>query len=197
MARAKHQSKTGQLRIIGGAWRGRKLIFVAEEGLRPTGDRVRETLFNWLSPVIADARCADLFCGSGALGLEALSRGAAHCDFIDISKQALVQVQKHLTVLEATQRGTCHRATAFEFMRRATEPYDIVFLDPPFGQRLLEKSYTALDNPALLNSPAYLYIECEKHAPLPPPPATWHLHREKAAGEVRYQLLIHKLPTAD
>ena len=88
-----------QLRIIGGMWRGRKLTVVNRPGLRPTGDRVRETLFNWLTPVIADARCLDLFAGSGALGLEALSRGAASCDFVDADEQALLSIRKNLYAL--------------------------------------------------------------------------------------------------
>ena len=93
-----------QLRIIGGQWRGRKLTFTPAEGLRPTTDRVRETLFNWLAPFIFGARCADLFAGSGALGLEALSRGAAHCDFVDSAKAAGRQIAGHLETLGASDR---------------------------------------------------------------------------------------------
>src|SRR6516225_870905 len=95
-------ARQSEVRIIGGAWRGRKLAFTPADGLRPTGDRIRETLFNWLSPYIHGARCVDLFAGSGALGLEALSRGAAHCDFIDSASRAVSTVQEHLVTLSAT-----------------------------------------------------------------------------------------------
>ena len=97
MARSgKDAGKRGQLRIIGGQWRGRRLSFTPEEGLRPTTDRVRETLFNWLAPYLHGARCADLFAGSGALGLEALSRGAGYCDFVDASPSVIAQISAHL-----------------------------------------------------------------------------------------------------
>ena len=103
---------TSQLRIIGGQWRGRKLPFPDRPGLRPTGDRIRETLFNWLEPHLQTAKCLDLFAGSGALGIEALSRGAAHCDFVDADQEAITAVGHHLNTLDAststaTPRSAC------------------------------------------------------------------------------------------
>jgi 16S rRNA G966 N2-methylase RsmD len=116
---AKRAPRPGRLRIIGGQWRGRRLQFPAVEGLRPTPDRVRETLFNWLAPTIHGARCADLFAGSGALGLEALSRGAASCDFVDTSGAAVRAIASHLQSLDAEARGRCYRARAADYINRA------------------------------------------------------------------------------
>jgi 16S rRNA (guanine966-N2)-methyltransferase len=181
-------ARKSEVRIIGGAWRGRKLAFTAAEGLRPTGDRIRETLFNWLSPYIHGARCADLFTGSGALGLEALSRGAAHCDFIDSASSVVSTVQQHLATLVASDRGRCHQCSALQFLQTATEAYDIVFIDPPFKLQLVPSVLNALDQRQLLVEHALVYIETGVAEPLPTVPAHWSLHREKRAGEVAYRL---------
>jgi len=189
-SRQRHGSK-GQLRIIGGQWRGRKLQFTATEGLRPTTDRVRETLFNWLMGDLAYARCLDLFAGSGALGLEALSRGALHCDFIDSSTIAQDEISRHLTALAATDRGLCHTATAADFLARLSSdhaPYNIVFLDPPFGRDLIAEVANTLEDRGLLASNARIYIECATQEQLPELPQCWGLFREKTAGDVAYRL---------
>lgn len=178
----------GLLRIIGGRWRGRKLRFTAAEGLRPTPDRVRETLFNWLTADIRDARCLDLFSGSGALGLEALSRGAAHCDFVDSNPASLAQIQRHLQDLGAQSQGGCHTARASDFLARAENPWDIVFLDPPFGQALIAPTCELLETRALLTAGACIYIESGAGDTTPEPPEPWQLHRDKSAGAVSYQL---------
>ena len=180
--------KRSELRIIAGQWRGRKLLFTPQEGLRPTTDRVRETLFNWLAGHIHGARCADLFSGSGALGLEALSRGAGHCDCVDSSKQALGQINTHRATLAASDRGHCHLMPAEQFLERAREPYDIVFIDPPFGRALAEPTCAQLDNRQLLAQQAMVYIETAAGDPCPAVPPRWSLHREKTAGGVAYRL---------
>lgn len=180
--------KRSELRIIGGQWRGRKLQFTPAEGLRPTTDRVRETLFNWLAPHLHGARCADLFAGSGALGLEALSRGAGHCDFVDSSKQVLVQIESHLTTLAGNDRGHCHPVPAEQFLDIAGEPYDIVFIDPPFDRALAEPTCTLLENRRLLADQAWVYIETAASDPCPEVPPRWTLYREKTAGGVTYRL---------
>lgn len=177
-----------QVRIIGGEWRGRKLSFDALEGLRPTGDRVRETLFNWLAPDIAGARCADLFAGTGALGLEALSRGAAHCDFVDQSREVITRLKGHLDTLGAPDRGHCHRSTAEQFLEQATGPFDIVFVDPPFSLELTAPVLDALVRCQLLHDQALVYVESGANSPLPGVPDNWHLHRDKVAGAVAYRL---------
>lgn len=189
MARSGERSgKPHQLRIIGGKWRGRKLAFTPAEGLRPTADRVRETLFNWLAPHIQDARCADLFAGSGALGLEALSRGAAHCDFVDTSAAALARVGDHLATLNATADGKCHLTPAAQFLQAASEPYDIVFIDPPFNRQLVAPTCALLAQSQLLGVGALVYIETAATEPPPDVPPGWAAHRDKVAGGVAYRL---------
>ncbi|RLQ20916.1 16S rRNA (guanine(966)-N(2))-methyltransferase RsmD [Seongchinamella sediminis] len=186
----KARGKGSQLRIIGGQWRGRKLTFQPVAGLRPTPDRVRETLFNWLAPDIHGARCLDLFAGSGALGLEALSRGAASCDFVDRDSAALGQIEHHLNTLGARERGHCHRIEAASFLERAASSWDIVFIDPPFGLDLVGPSCELLAGRQQLSANGLVYIETGAREQLPDLPATWALHREKRAGEVCYRLFV-------
>ncbi len=187
---AKGGAGASQLRIIGGQWRGRKLRFTPAEGLRPTGDRVRETLFNWLAADVHGARCLDLFAGSGALGLEALSRGAAHCDFVDTSAPALRDIADHLATLEATDRAQCYRQAAAEFLAKSEGPWDLLFLDPPFGKGLLGSTLDVLEARSALAPGALVYIETGKQETLPPLPTAWDLFREKQAGEVSYRLFV-------
>lgn len=186
---AKGKGSRSQLRIIGGQWRGRKLAFTAQAGLRPTTDRVRETLFNWLAPDIHGARCVDLFAGSGALGLEALSRGAASCDFVDSSSSALRQLQAHLETLGAQAAGHCHCGCALDFLLGGRGPWDIAFVDPPFGQDLVEPGCRLLDQAGVLAKQALVYVETAKREN-PEFPCNWQLHREKVAGDVRYSLFV-------
>jgi 16S rRNA (guanine966-N2)-methyltransferase len=182
---------SGQLRIIGGRWRGRKLRFRASAGLRPTPDRVRETLFNWLSTRIASSRCLDLFAGSGALGLEALSRGAAHCCFVDCHAGAVAAIREHLAQLGCSE-AECIQADAMKFLRAGNTRtrYDIVFLDPPFLQHTLDAVCAALESGDWLADDATVYMESSVHDPEPAIPAAWTPHRDKRAGEVRYRLFV-------
>ena len=184
-----------QVRIIGGQWRGRKLSFTPAEGLRPTGDRIRETLFNWLAPYIQGARCVDLFAGSGALGLEALSRGAAHCDFVDTAGVALAQIQRHLETLDATNRGRCHAVPAQQHLKQAVEAYDIAFVDPPFALHLTGQMCALLADTSLLSKDALIYVETAATEPMPDIPPQWTLHREKLAGGVIYRLFTNSAVT--
>jgi 16S rRNA (guanine966-N2)-methyltransferase len=189
MSRAgKGRASSGQLRIIGGQWRGRRLRFRAAPGLRPTTDRVRETLFNWLATDTDGARCLDLFAGSGALGLEALSRGAAHCDFVDSAGRSLEDIAGHLAGLGATARAHCHAMPARRFLAAHTGPWDIVFLDPPFGEALLGPAVETLAD--LLHAGALVYIETGQRESLPTLPPHWELYRDKTAGDVRYRLFV-------
>ena len=191
MARsAKGAAKQSRLRIIGGQWRGRKLAFTPAVGLRPTPDRVRETLFNWLAPHIRGARCLDLFAGSGALGLEALSRGARHCDFIDTSGLALAQIEHHLKVLQAEGVASCVPGPARRFLQSASTIYDIVFIDPPFGKGMADSSCALLAEHDLLSADALVYIETGATEAEPGLPASWQRYREKVAGGVSYRLFV-------
>lgn len=176
------------LRIIGGQWRGRKLPFVGAEGLRPTGDRIRETLFNWLMPDLPGARCLDVFSGSGALGLEALSRGAESATLLELNAQAATQIGQNLRLLQS-DRGRVVQTDSLSWLQQQNtgSPYDVVFLDPPFQQDLWQASIEALEINGWLAQDAAIYIETPRNAPLSTP-THWHLHREKHAGGVSFRL---------
>lgn len=190
MASGGRRGKPSQLRIIGGQWRGRRLSFSPAAGLRPTPDRVRETLFNWLAPVIRGARCADLYAGSGALGLEALSRGAAHCDFVDRSSSACKGISEHLLTLGANDRGSVAIMEATNFLMETERCYDLVFIDPPFATGLVEPTCRLLDQRKLLCESALVYIETGVREQPNIPATDWQLHREKTAGDVTSRLYL-------
>jgi 16S rRNA (guanine966-N2)-methyltransferase len=176
-----------RLRIIGGRWRGSRIVFPALAAIRPSPDRVRETLFNWLQLQIVGARCLDLFAGSGALGLEALSRGAAHVTFVDREPQ----VGRHLgQTLErlGSRDATVVVDDAQRFLLRPAQPFDIVFLDPPFASAVLEPIANRLQQ-GWLAPGAHIYVECPADHSLSSLPAQWLVHRTKQAGQVGYHLL--------
>ncbi|MGD8175145.1 16S rRNA (guanine(966)-N(2))-methyltransferase RsmD [Marinimicrobium sp. ARAG 43.8] len=186
-APTKGHSNTHPLRIIGGRWRGRKLNFPAVDGLRPTGDRIRETLFNWLAPRLPDARCLDLFAGSGALGLEALSRGASLASLLEQHPGAAQQLREHLHTLACPEGQVIH-ANSLDWLDSAPPtPFDIVFIDPPFRQNLWQESIDRLNQRGWLAPDAAIYIESEPETALTLPPH-WQLHRNKTSGQVRYRL---------
>lgn len=178
---------SGQIRIIGGQWRGRKLPVPDSPGLRPTTDRVRETLFNWLAPSMVDARCLDCFAGSGALGLEALSRYAGSATLLEMERKVAQQLQKNLATLKATH-GKVVNTNTLAFLNQTGTPHDIVFVDPPFRKGLLEETLHLLESNGWLANDALIYVESEVENGLPPVPASWDLHREKIAGQVAYRL---------
>jgi 16S rRNA (guanine966-N2)-methyltransferase len=177
------------LRIVGGRHRGRRLQFPAGIAIRPTPDRVRETLFNWLQPRIVDARVLDLFAGSGALGLEALSRGAAHVTFVERERRAAGAIDTLLTEWrEPHGTVTCAEALAWLAGTRTGEPFDIVFLDPPYDAAVLEAAAEALVARGRLAPDARIYVERRARDPLPALPAGWREQRSGRAGEVGYHL---------
>jgi 16S rRNA (guanine966-N2)-methyltransferase len=179
---------TGQLRIIAGRWRGRRLGVPDAPGLRPTGDRVRETLFNWLAPDLPGARCLDLFAGSGALGLEALSRGAAHCDFVERASEVARALQATLGVLGAQAQAAVHDMDAGLFLdARADIAYDLVFLDPPFADAVLERCCRQLEVAGCLTPGAKIYLEFPR-GENPSLPENWESLRLRRAGAVCYGL---------
>jgi 16S rRNA (guanine966-N2)-methyltransferase len=176
------------LRIIGGTWRGRRLRFPPQEEIRPTPDRVRETLFNWLGPRVPGSCCLDLFAGSGALGLEALSRGAARVTFVEKDAVAVRELRARLTQWRAVGALVEH-SDALRFLGNPAQPFDIVFLDPPFASGLLPPVSRLLEDGHWLSANALLYVETDAHAGLPPLPETWVVTRTKQAGAVGYHLL--------
>ncbi|HVN98631.1 MAG TPA: 16S rRNA (guanine(966)-N(2))-methyltransferase RsmD [Steroidobacteraceae bacterium] len=177
-----------RLRIIAGRWRGRRWQFPAGE-IRPTGDRVRETLFNWLQGKVAGRRCLDLYAGSGALGLEALSRGAAHCVFVDQDARVIAALGDVLRDWEAGSGQTeLVRATAAQFLARPAQPFGLVFLDPPFAGEELAPSMARLESAGWLAAGALVYLEHPRSAPLAGVPVTWQPLRSGTAGAVGYDL---------
>ncbi|MFZ1640734.1 MAG: 16S rRNA (guanine(966)-N(2))-methyltransferase RsmD [Candidatus Contendobacter sp.] len=176
-----------QLRIIGGQWRGRRLEFPDVPGLRPTPDRVRETLFNWLAPVLPGARCLDLFAGSGALGIEALSRGAAEVVFVECQPLAVRALRENLARLKA-ENARVEMADALVWLRQPGKPFEIALLDPPFGQGLLEPACATLEQNGWLAETAWIYLEAAMDQPAPSLPVQWTIQREKTAGAVSYRL---------
>lgn len=181
------QRARNELRIIGGAWRGRRVKFPDIAAIRPTPDRVRETLFNWLQHDVAGSRCLDLFAGSGALGLEALSRGAARVVFVDRERDVIEQLSATLNMLRASG-GQLEQRDAVRFLEGSAQPFDIVFLDPPFDRDLLPGICSALENRGWLAPGALIYIESPARGPAPALPAAWKLLKSGRAGEVGYHL---------
>ena len=176
-----------QLRIIAGTWRGRKLAFADSNGVRPTPDRVRETLFNWLSPVIHGARCLDLFAGSGALGFEAASRGAADVVLVD-HDAAVVRMLKSQVERLAAENIRVVEMDAGNFLRHEPQSFDVIFLDPPFRENRLAACLDLLVQGGWLAANALIYIEAEKTLGEIALPAGWELFRSKMAGQVGYHL---------
>jgi len=188
----KPRGLTNTVRIIGGKWRGKKLGFPDIPGLRPTPDRIRETVFNWLQFDLTGARVLDLFAGSGAFGLEALSRGAAYAVFVEQNREAVSQLNHHLKELRIETALVLH-SEAQRFLAQAPEQaFDVVFLDPPYGQHLLAPCIAALENRGFLVDNAFIYIEAESTLESLPLPTNWRLHRSKHSGQVSYHLAIRE-----
>lgn len=177
---------SNRIRIIGGQWRSRVLIFPDLPELRPTPNRVRETLFNWLQFDLTGARCLDLYAGSGALGFEALSRGAGSATLVDVHTAACLALRDNSRKLNATTEVI--QAEARRFLGGNGTPYDMIFLDPPFGQGLVMECCELLETQNWLAPAAMIYIEAERTLVLDGLPETWQPLRSKTAGEVGYHL---------
>ena len=183
------KSRAGRLRIVAGNWRSRLLDIADVEGLRPTAERVRETLFNWLAPHLDGARCLDLFAGTGALGFEALSRGAGSCDFVERSPQAVRQLRANVDLLGACN-ATVVQDDALDFITRFSGmPYDVVFLDPPFAADLLAETCRLLVERGLVAPNTLVYLEQDAGKPPAELPPGWLALKNKKAGNVRYMLV--------
>lgn len=180
--------RRGQVRIIGGQWRGRKLTIPDEAGVRPTPDRVRETLFNWLAALIPGAVCLDLFAGSGALGLEALSRGAAFVVFVDQSFSVTQRLKAQLEIFKTTDAQVL-QAKLPQQWPPFPKVFDIVFLDPPYHDKLLLSACFTLEEKGLLADPAYLYLESGEVLQEKQLPPNWTILKHQKAGQVEYYLV--------
>jgi len=190
MSKVKKQSdknaRKGHIRIIAGQHRGRKLPVLLADGLRPTTDRVKETVFNWLMPYIQDAICLDCFAGSGGLGFEALSRGASSVTLVELNKAAAQQLQDNKALLQAQQMQVVQQ-NALDFLQHNQQSFSLVFLDPPFRKGLAQQSAELLANKGLTDD-ALIYVEMETDSNQQTMPSHWQLLKEKVAGQVVYRL---------
>lgn len=191
MARKKTFQASESVRIIGGKWRSRPLKFTATDGLRPTGSRIRETLFNWLTPNIEGAKCLDLFAGSGALCFEALSRGAKFCTAVENNPVVVRQLNANKTMLEADNLKIIDSNTqGFLSAKKSSTQYDVVFLDPPFDQMIHAQIAQLLTDSLWLSPNALIYCELPLSEPLSVP-VSWELFKDKTAGNVRFCLFAY------
>jgi 16S rRNA (guanine966-N2)-methyltransferase len=187
--KAKQNYPPGRLRIVAGIWRSRLLDIADADGLRPTPERVRETLFNWLSPKIVGARCLDLYAGTGALGLEALSRGAAESVFVENSAKAANALRRNVAVLGA-DAAVVRRADALDYLRsKSCGKFDIVFLDPPFAADMLEDLCRLLEEQSVLTVDARVYLEQDRARQEPVLPDGWEILKKGNAGKVSFSLV--------
>lgn len=183
----------GFVRIIAGKWRGRRLPVLAGKNLRPTPDRVRETLFNWLASHIAGARCLDLFAGSGSLGMEALSRGAVSVTLVDQSQEVVTHLQALMQKFtsdqdHAMQSARIYRATVPKELQFEENPYDVVFIDPPYQAELLLICCDYLEKNSFLAPSALIYLESGREIDESLLPSNWKIIKSKKAGQVFYAL---------
>ena len=200
LANSKGRQYTNSLRIIAGQWRGRKLSFATAPGLRPTPDRVRETLFNWLQGHLHDARCLDLFAGSGALAFEALSRGAGHVTLVENNREAANELRENIALLQ-TDNALLIQADAFQYLdaqcfdgkpqSSPTQAFDLIFLDPPFRKNYLPKLLTSVHEKNLLTKGGVIYLEYENEAnpQLEEALEPFEVLKEKKAGQIISQLI--------
>ena len=187
-------SQLNCVRIIGGQWRGRRITVLDRQGLRPTTDRVREQLFNWLMNEVVGARCLDLFAGSGALGLECLSRGAASVDFVESDPQIAQQLNANLVKLDAQHNSRVHVSQAQTFVATASSPYDLIFIDPPFAANLIQPILKALSHANCYSQGTLIYLESPARQAIHLP-NDWQIHRQDQTKQSQYLLAFYSPDT--
>jgi 16S rRNA (guanine966-N2)-methyltransferase len=193
MTRARKQANSGvgSIRIIGGSHRGRKLPVLTADGLRPTTDRTKETLFNWLMLDVQDARCLDCFAGAGSLGFEALSRGAATASFMELDKQAAKQLIANSALLKYSPEQACIlQGNTLHLLSQFSTTVDIIFIDPPFQQNLVQPCITLIDSRDIVKLGTKIYIEREVNGDLLQLPDRWRLIKDKSTQQVSAQLYL-------
>ena len=182
-------SKYSNLRIIAGQWRGRKIEFILESALRPTADRVRETVFNWLQHDIRSARVLDAYSGSGILAFEALSRGAESAMVIEKNVKSYQQIKKQAERLECLQQISFYKGLFEDWVKKYQgDPFDVVFLDPPFNLELTQEFFQSLFDSDVVKPGTLLYLEQAQELDVQSWVAGFRLHRSQKAGSVIYQL---------
>lgn len=175
------------IRIIAGKWRSRKVSFLAKDQLRPTPDRVRETLFNWLAPYLVDAVCLDLYAGSGVLGFEALSRGAKSVTAIERDEDNIAVIEENAVALAAEGYSVVH-ADCLQWLQETSVPADILFVDPPYKKNLLAQTFAALEENHWVKTGSVIYFELDTPLDADLLPNNWKICKESKAGKVRYYL---------
>ena len=184
------ESKKKSLRVIGGTWRGRKISFADDEAIRPSPDRIRETLFNWLQNSIFDAKCLELYAGSGILSIEALSRGASHATSIDQTSATIETIRQNLASLDLeASRYSCIRSNANVWLEAQTASFDLIFLDPPFDSNELALILPIIHTNNLLAEHGFVYVESSEALDPSLLPREWTIYRSKKAGSVHYCLI--------
>jgi len=186
--KGKKPNSDGFIRLISGQWRGKKIPVKDKQGLRPTTDRTKETLFNWLMHDIREANCLDCFSGSGSLGFEALSRYCQFCTFLELDKQVAAQLQNNISTLKAENAEVIQGDSLRYLSQAANRQYDVVFIDPPFNLGLAQPCIEQLEEQGYLTENSLIYVEVESTLTNLQFPTTWSLLKEKNAGQVRYQL---------
>ena len=181
-------SNTDRVRIIGGMWRSRVIAVAPVEGVRPTPNRVRETVFNWLQPYIEGAECLDLYAGSGALGIEAASRGAKQVVLVDDNSEVIDTLREQVQTLKADQIDV-FQSDADQYIQNSIRPFDILFIDPPFFETDFEKLLNDLSNSKLLKPQSIVYLEFPVEKAEMELPTGWEWLKHKEAGQVGYGLL--------
>jgi 16S rRNA (guanine966-N2)-methyltransferase len=185
----KTQAANGAIRIISGQWRGRKLPVMDVQGLRPTTDRNKETLFNWLMAYTQDSHCLDAFAGSGGLGFEALSRYAKRVTFIELDKKVARNLQQNLETLKASKESAqvlC--GDSLGYLSQLNDKFDLIFLDPPFNKNLIPKAIDGIEQNSLLAQEGLVYIECETQNAQYKVPPGWRLLKESQTSQVTARL---------
>jgi 16S rRNA (guanine966-N2)-methyltransferase len=180
--------RQGEIRIIGGQWRGRKIAVPDVAGVRPTPDRVRETVFNWLMPYVKNAYCLDAYAGSGALGFEALSRGAQFVVFVDTETTVIKQLAATATLLKTNCLDIVQAKFPRQFNWQQSQ-FNLVFLDPPFSKNYLPGACHFLEENQLLSDEAIIYLECEAALEVVDIPDNWQIIKQQQAGDVQFALI--------
>lgn len=185
--------KKNSIRIISGKWRGRKIPVYKTKKLRPTLNRIKETLFNWLSNFVYNANCLDCFSGTGSLAIEALSRNAKSATLLEIRKKILSKTSFFLSKLNV-KNATLIQADTINYLKNKGKPYDIIFLDPPFYTNLVKKTILLLEKNNWLKNCSLIYIQTEKNNISKYIPKNWHLYRKKKLKKFSFYLYIRKKP---
>ncbi|MCW8109251.1 16S rRNA (guanine(966)-N(2))-methyltransferase RsmD [Alteromonas ponticola] len=188
--KANPKTTSGSIRIISGQWRGRKLPVINTHGLRPTTDRNKEMLFNWLMHDIRDTQVLDMFAGSGGLGFEALSRYATDCTFVEYDKMAAQRIKENIDALGAS--ASVIQGDARQIASSISRSFDIIFIDPPFHQGLAQQAIDVIMHYQLLKAGGLIYLEQESQLPLPQLPEGLTLIKQKQTAQVSCLLLHHQ-----